>query len=88
MRGLAYVLGAILALLGIAVGGCALVFLGDSIVTGIEGFGFGVFVLASAFFLIATGLLSLAWWIFRRASREPVEPDSGSDRRRSRPPGS
>ena len=74
MKALVIIGASIVGLFAIGVGGCALVFLVDSIMTGIVDFGAAVFTLASGFFLVALALGALAWWLYRQASRIARDP--------------
>ena len=65
MRALAIILGVIALLFGLAVGGCAVVIVADSINTGIEGPGAAIAVMALVCLAVAAGLIAFAMWLFR-----------------------
>lgn len=69
MRAPLIIVAAIVGLIAIGVGGCALVVLVDTAMTGIVDFGVAVFTLAAGFFLLALMLGALSRWLFRKASR-------------------
>ena len=77
MKAIAIILGLIVLLFGLAVGGCAVVFLADSVMTGWQGPGAGIAILAAGFLLVAAGVIALAVWILRRTSRRRAGRDGG-----------
>jgi len=81
MRAIAIILGLILLLFGLAVGGCAVVFLADSVMAGIEGPGADIAIIAimaTVCLLIAAGLIAFAMWLLRR----PEARQRGEDPKR------
>jgi membrane protein implicated in regulation of membrane protease activity len=78
MRAIAIILGLILLLFGLAVGGCAVVFLADSVMAGIEGPGADIAIMATVCLLIAAGLIAFAMWLLRR----PEARQRGEDPKR------
>ena len=76
MRAIAIILGLIVLLFGLAVGGCAVVFLADSAMAGIEGPGADIAIMATVCLLFAAGLIAFAMWLFRRpeARRRREDP--------------
>lgn len=69
MKALLIIVATVVGLFAVAVGGCAFVFLIDSVMNGIVDFGAAVFTVASGFFLVALMLGALSRWLFRKASR-------------------
>jgi membrane protein implicated in regulation of membrane protease activity len=81
MRTLAIILGVIALLFGLTVGGCAFVFLADSFMTGIEGPGADIAIMATGFLLLASAFVALAIWLLRptksrRSSRDSNRVDT------------
>jgi len=76
MRAIAIILGLIVLLFGLAVGGCAVVFLADSVMAGIEGPGADIAIMSTVCLLVAVGLMAFAMWLFRRpeARRRSEDP--------------
>jgi hypothetical protein len=74
MKALLIIVAAIIGLVAIGVGGCALVLLVDTAMAGIVDFGVVVFTLAAGFFLLALILGALSRWLFRKASRMARDP--------------